>query len=228
MTPIFSLCHSTARLPDGWRKAEAAWFQKCDHPENVEYILGYDATAKEVPIFNGRWGHWGVVVNHDRQCAVDGWNATGRASTGKFLITVADDWFPCEHWDTELLKVIPNLDADYAVKVRTVTCADTNDDTLLLFSILTRSYYERLTTHHGHNGGFFYQCYMGMVADNDFTECVKSDGVLINATHLLFPHFHPAYGTAEMDDTYRWQQQSSRYETGYAIFEQRKANGFTK
>lgn len=219
--PLFSLCHTTARLPDGWKKAEQTWYERCDRPETVEYLLGWDSNqnAPEADLY--KWGSWKHVVNMARRCAVDGWNSTSRASTGKFLITVADDWFPCKHWDTEILKHIPDLDGQYVLDVNTG-----GNRGLLTFSMLTRSYYERLATDHGYTEGFFYPQYLGMVADDDFTACARMDGVVINAQRLFFQHFHPDYGTAPMDPTYQHQHRDQAFAVGNAVFARRQRQGF--
>lgn len=225
--PKFSLCHSTARVPAGWEKAAWAWREKCDHPEDVEYILGFDngAVAPEVyeqwvfPFENST-----IAVNTGRKCAVDGWNATGRKAQGQILITVADDWFPCEHWDTELLKAIPDANKEWCVQT------DTGGDAeILTFSILTRPYFERLTRDYGYDGGFFYggtpenPGYFGMYGDYEFTRLADRDRVILDATHLKFPHEHPHYTGQQMDEVHEWQHRPEAFEHGEAVFDRRAA-----
>src|ERR1039458_600447 len=85
--PLFSLCHATARIP-GWEDAARAWMENCDVQSRFEYILCTDAGSKTPDL----WPTFKHVINHGRKCAVDGWNAAAKASTGKFLITGADTW----------------------------------------------------------------------------------------------------------------------------------------
>lgn len=222
MTPLISLCHTTARLPEGWKKAMDLWFRRCDHPELIEYILGIDE-GEEFPDLEGS-GYLGlfprvaVVVNRGRKCAVDGWNATAMQATGQLLITVADDWYPCEHWDTELLRLIPNLDGEYVVKVETG-----GDSELLTFSIVTRVYFDRLTREYGYQGGFFYPEYISMYADNEFTDLAQRDRVILDGTNLTFEHDHPLYTGAEMDDIHKRQHRPEAFEVGEAVYERRRA-----
>lgn len=226
MTPTISLCHATARLPEGWKKAADLWYSRADHPEQIEYILGVDEglvkgllrrLLGEVP----RFGSKHIVENSGRKCAVDGWNATARYASGKLLITVADDWYPCEHWDTELLKLIPDLDAEHVIKVSTG-----GDEHLLTFSILTRAYFNRLTKEYGYQGGFFYREYVGMYADNEFTDLVERDNqrtpLLIDATHLLFQHDHPLYTGKAMDEIHQRQHRSEAFEIGEGVYNRRR------
>lgn len=255
--PIFSLCHSTARLPDGWQKAHDLWLSRCDHPEGVEYVITFDKGREDealppmqnffnefvvdsittAPTRAQAWAHVRCAINEGRSSAVDGWNCAAQASTGQFLITVADDWEPCEHWDTELIFALtehhqkllkrglqlaagdegakdlnPNpLDCEYVVDVR-AQASDTSEGVcspVMMFSLMTRPYYKRY-------GRIFHPDYLGMYADNDFTEQAKADGVIVDARHLLFPHSHPAYGTAKNDDTYQWQHREEAWAAGKA------------
>lgn len=211
--PTFSLCHASARLPDGWVPAALAWCNNADHPETVEHVVVTDE-----PLIAPRAIFMQTLfrVNTGRRCAVDAWNKAADLSAGKVLITVADDWFPCLHWDTELLTVIPDLDGEYVVEVDTG-----GNPGLLTFSMLTRKYYERY-------GYIFYPEYLGMLADDDFTAVARRDGVVIDARHLFFQHKHPAYGTAEMDAVYEHQHRPIAFEVGERVFKRRQQEGFTK
>lgn len=215
--PTFSLCHTTARLPDGWKASAQAWFDAADHPELIEHILCWDAgeTAVDLSALSPFPNAKGVI-NSERKCAVDGWNAAARASSGKSIISLSDDLFPCPHWDTEILNCIPSLDGEHVLEVSTG-----GDEDVLTFSMLTRAYLERLTRDYGYEGGLFYKEYLGMYGDTDFTRCARRDGVVIDATHLKFNHKHPVYGTAQWDDTYRHQQRPEAYAHGREVYDRR-------
>lgn len=232
MKPLFSLCHTTARLPDGYQNAARVWFERCDYPENVEYILSVDAgpwrSTKPDTLSLPAFATHMIVINHGRKCAVDGWNATARAANGSILITVADDWTPCEHWDTEILRVLDSLPG--AHEGQWVLNVDTGGDAeILTFSILTRAYFDRLTKEFGYNGGFFYdgtsdgkEAYTGMYADNEFTDLANRDGVIVDARHLKFPHDHPLYTGQEMDDVHKWQHRQEAFEIGERVYDRRR------
>lgn len=220
---IYSLCHTTARLPDGWKKAAQAFFDKCDHPETVEYILSVDqgSTLPEVETLP-RFGSARVIVNYGRKCTVDGWNTAANASNGLFLINVADDLFPCEHWDTRILEALPkkedgspDLERDVALDVATG-----GDSPLMPFSMLTRSFMNRLRKDYGYDG-FFFPEYVSVYSDTEFTQLARALGVVINAKHLAFEHAHPIFGKAEMDDVYRHVNDQELYRTGRALYDQR-------
>jgi hypothetical protein len=161
-----------------------------------------------------------LVVNRGRQCAVDAWNATGKASTGKFLITVADDLYPPPHWDTELLKVIPDLEGEYVIEVKSGTSpADDEWMRCMLHSFMTRKYYERI-------GNFFYPEYFGMYADCDFGDMARLHGVVIDARHLTFQHRHWIGTRVPFDEIYARQNAQSKYDHGMSIIGGRRASGF--
>jgi hypothetical protein len=223
--PTFSLIHTTRRLPHGWIPAYFAWLAGCVRPQDVEYILAVDVkdsdkvanSARTAPIFRlTPWGYEQSVLNFGRTCAVDGWNAAARASTGRFLITVADDLYPCPQWDEQIRALVPDmnleavLDVNYGPEATPGFC---------YFSFVTRARYERL-------GYVFYPEYWGMIADNDFTEHAQQDGVIVNARHLLFPHLHYTYGLSKEDETYRWQQRPEAYAIGEEIIRRRRLANF--
>ena len=222
---LFSLCHTTARLPDGWRAAAQAWFDNCDHPENVEHVLTWDLDGERGPGGPNIFPNTRIGVNDKRKTAVDGWNLAAKLSSGKFIISLADDWFPCPHWDTKLYEIIaalPNgFDGDYVLDVDTA-----GNDHLLTFSMLTRSYLMRYS---GGEGWLFYPEYTGMYADNDFTDSARLDKVIVNARHLRFEHRHPNYfQEVEPDEVHLWQGRPEAFRIGAKVYKKRcAAKGLT-
>jgi hypothetical protein len=211
--PLFSLCHPTLRFPDGWRKACQEWYDLADNPEDCEYILCTEQTV-ELQRSNVPWKHFKKISNHNRHTAVTAFNTAGAVATGKVLITLADDWFPTPHWDTELLKLLPDLSAEAAVWVSTG-----GDNSIMTFNIVTRAYYERYNR-------MFYPEYWGMYADNDFTDVARRDGVIVDAKHLMFPHRHPLYGQGTWDGAYAYHNSSESYQHGAEVYAWRKAHNF--
>jgi hypothetical protein len=212
----FSLVHATARVKkQRWKPAHDAWMEKADNPQDIEYILAIDTADWSLRPQEYGWFH--VVENTGPDNAATAWNVAAAHSTGKFIIQVADDFFPPPHWDTELLNVIPDLDGEYVVEVSTGTPSD--ERRLLINSFLTRPYYERI-------GNLFYPEYEGMMADDDFSEMARRDGVIVDARHLVFTHLHPAWGTAPLDTIYQRQNAPARYERGAEILKRRRENNF--
>lgn len=224
--PLVSLCHSTNRLPTGWFEAVYRWLEACDHPETVEYVISFDKERARAFDFGAlscpaQFERLVIAVNHGPRSAVAGWNTTAQAATGKLLITVSDDYFPPEHWDTLLLKCIPDLDGEYVLDV------DNQDGAvgMLPFSFLTRAYMDRLIRERGY-AGFFYPRYFGMQGDTDFYHCAKLDDVIINARHIKFRHLNPEKGDVPWDSTYEWQRREEAQEVGRRVFAEREKGGF--
>jgi hypothetical protein len=226
--PLFSLLHPTAR-PDGWRGAMDAWYERCDNPGQVEYVLCRDE-GRDDAAWNrqgdwsfGLWQKWHpfkFVVNEGRRCAVDAWNAAAKASTGEILITVADDYFPSEYWDAQIMEtVIAPLSKNWTPGClkEFVLDVDNGDgsDWLLPFSFISRAYYERL-------GCLFWPEYYGLGADNDFTERARRDDVVIPARHIKFSH--PQFPAD--DPIYQWQHRAEAEEAYRRVFSKREAQGF--
>jgi hypothetical protein len=223
--PLFSLCHATRRFP-GWRACARIWYERCDEPAAVQYCLGVDRKDDRTQTFLPFPKFMECGIYFDRRDSVPdsagkAWNAAVRASRGEFIITVGDDLFPPPHWDTEIKKAIPDFSKE------AVLAPDLSGDYgIITFCFLTRPYLERLTRDHGYDDGAWYPEYYGMRADDDFTACARLDGVVVEAPWLKFEHRHPTYGTAEWDDTYRWQHREEAFELGDRVLTRRSAEGF--
>lgn len=212
--PLFSICHTTAR-PNAWRNSYEAWRRNCDSWQDVEYVLCVDE----------RWGFpkdfhepgITVVWNGKRKCCVDGFNIAAAASTGHVLLVNSDDFFPSEHWDTELKKVIPDLESEYVIEVSTHAGAD--QARIMTFQILTRARYERV-------GYLFYPGYESMCCDIEFTERARMDGVVIDARHIVIEHRHYTMGGLPRDAVYAHENRPEAYRLGWAVLEARRAQEF--
>lgn len=223
---VFSLCHTTARLPDGWREAIQMWKDRADHPELVEHVLVMDEPILYQKIFeNTVYG-----VNDKRMCCVDGWNLAAKLSTGRFLINVADDLFPPEHWDTLLLQTLDSLSShgqhwtnkeialDVETGAPTWTAAGSG---LITFCFITRKYYERY-------GYLLYPEYISVYSDNDFTDQARRDDVVVDAKHIKFEHRHPIYNkNVKTDAVYEGQSSEEAWKVGREVYIKRsQSRGF--
>jgi hypothetical protein len=232
---LFSLCHTTAREPEVWSETIQMWKDRADHPELVEHVFVVDDPTwtflrlKMNPIFeNTTLGH-----NDKRKCCVDGWNKAAEISHGKFLINVADDLFPPEHWDTLLLRELNNLsgggkhdgfgthgqhwsEREVVLDVETGAPGWTAAGSgLLTFCFVTRKYYNRY-------GYLLYPGYLTVYSDNDFTDQARKDGVVVDARHLKFEHRHPIYDpNVKTDAVYENQSRSEAWEIGRKVYIER-------
>jgi hypothetical protein len=224
--PLFSLLHATARLPDGWRKAHDEWMAEADDTSAIQYVLCVDEqdTGKLPTDFCAPWeeGTEGIEVVYcptpnGPSGAAAAWNYAAKHATGKFLITVSDDWMPCKHWDTELKNVIPNFNGDYVVEISVGGDADSRR--LLPFSLLTKARYDRF-------GYIFHPDYYGVLADDEFTYVARRDNAVIDARHLFMPHQHFTTGHSKLDAIYERQNSGRAFAIGQEVFARRKAEGF--
>jgi hypothetical protein len=255
-TPRFSILHTSAR-PDKWRAVYDAWLAAADRPKDVEYVLVIDERWGFVPKgMKPQWDHWcvkffpdrrhfdQVIFNTGRRCYVEGVNLAARHATGDILIVVADDQFPCEHWDTEISEFFKNgasesvqdRDRNWPV-VEFVLWAPTGtpsefERNIIVMPIMSRALYEQW-------GYVMYPGYESMYSDNDLCEHAKAEGVLIEARHLpVFPHRHPLFNDkgewrkthevleAGYDAAYKEQNRAEAYAIGSALLHARRAHGF--
>jgi hypothetical protein len=231
--PTFSILHTSAR-PAQWRAVYDTWLDWADRPEDVEYVL----------VIDPRWGFqydgldlvqscWGlrtqdkIIVNTGRMCYVDGVNLAAAASTGRVLIVNADDQYPCEHWDSQLLNALDRatvkgkvgLEREVAIRISTGT-PNEHERRIMVAPILSRALYDRW-------GYVFYPEYESMFSDNDFCEHALQDGVIVEAQNLVFPHRHPSFDqSVKVDAAYQRQNRQEAYEAGAAILARRRASGF--
>jgi glycosyltransferase involved in cell wall biosynthesis len=200
---VISLVHATRGRVEQSTRARANWLAMARHPERIEHIFGIDADDESSTVlarFNS------VTVTSGGGC-VRAWNMAAAKSTGDIIVQLSDDWMPPRNWDVELES---RMDTSKA-QVLAVSDGVRNDD-LLCMAILTR---RRLIE----QGTLFHPDFLGVYSDNWFTHCAKRDGVIIEARDLVFEHQHPAFGKAEMDETYAKQNSEAAYAYGKRVFE---------
>lgn len=223
--PTFSICHASAR-PQAWQETWKAWILAADQPDKIEYVLAVDSRwgfSPQTPIFREHdklvW-----IPPIERKCAVVGWNAAAKASTGHVLILNSDDMRPPAHWDTELLARIPQMNAEFVLEVSAGKYADSRR--LMVLQILSRTRYQKL-------GYALYPEYDGLRSDVDFTLHAQHDGVVIDARAVKFVHDHPiergeSIEAINADPVYAWENRQEGYEIGRTILERRIKEGFTR
>jgi hypothetical protein len=204
----FSLIHATDRIPDGWCWAARQWRGRCDDPDQVEHIIVTQRPFVGTRIFDNT-----LFVSNPAAGSVPLWNAGAKFSNGNVLIGLADDLFPCEHWDSELLKVIPQLDEPYVLEVE-----HADNSNILSHIFETRAYYEAF-------GYMHHPDYVHLMADVEFGDVARTTGRLINARHLVFPH--------KKADQMGWAPEYERVRTNdfaiaQALYARRSMHGFPK
>ena len=217
----FSVIHPTARLTDEfaspwWIACDSA-LAGCDGPSDVEYILVVHHSRRPLASgFPSKFGRFMVVTNYARDCLVDQCNAGLLAASGEIQCWNQDDMRYPEHWDTEILKLIPDTSKAICVQART---DGSRKDLLTLPTIATRVLIEQI--------GLISSEYESMFSDDEWSIKVRKFGGLIPST-LYFQHLHPVNKTAEMDSVYALENREEAYKVGWETFQKRKALGFPR
>ena len=202
-----SLLHATRGRPAMAYKARATWLDRAADPDAVEHIFALDPDDETIgPFVTCRH-----VINH-RRGPVAAWNEAAKFSKGEILIQLSDDWDPPMHWDKLILDAIGDTS-----KPAVLAVSDGHrTDNLLCMAILNRARYEN-------QGHLFHPEFFSMFSDNLFTDRAYADGVVIDAKDIVIEHLHPAFGKAEMDETYARSNAPENYEAGLATYERLKA-----
>lgn len=229
--PRFSILHTSAR-PNAWRAVYDAWLAAADRPEDVEYVLVVDERWDfEKVAMTDSFSRIGrafdkLVWNTGRRCYVEGVNIAAKHATGDILIVVADDQFPCEHWDAAITyEVAPPeyrnpASSEFVLWASTGT-PDEFERRIIVMPIMSRALYERW-------GYVMYPGFESMYADNDLCEHARAEDVLIEAKHLpVFPHKHFLFTPGvELDAAYEAQNRPEAYTKGEALLQLRRNIGF--
>jgi len=221
--PKFSILHATKRLPNGWHQAFREWCDNATLDADFEYILAiHDSDKDKLPVemvmFEPRLH---VVVNNQRDSAIDNWNAAAEMATGDVLIIGADDFYPPAGWDEQLTNFIhaQNLFVEFMLRVSTGSPHTDLPGRNMPHPIMSRALYKRW-------GYVFPPMYESMYSDNDNTERAELEGVVWDALHIQFRHEAAVLGKAEKDAVYRKQNREEAYRQGAAMLEQRRAANF--
>jgi hypothetical protein len=204
--PIISLIHATRGRAFQASKTRQKWIRAADHPERIEHIFGLDFADHDSHVlrrFPSRY------QPQDKPGCVAAWNTAAEASTGNVIVQLSDDWEPTAGWDTAILQAIGDLDKP---AVLAISDGHRQDD-LLCMAIMTRARYKQ-------QNHMFHPEFFSMFSDNWFSHCAFRDGVVIDAReNIRFEHLHPAFGKAEMDETYARSNAAYHYQTGQGIMQ---------
>ena len=204
-----SLLHATRGRPAQASQARWQWMDKAKNPDAVEHIFALDVDDPE--------SH-GLRIHKHVWCAggggpVEGWNHAAKASAGKVLVQMSDDFEPPLHWDEMILDELGCLDEE---KILAVSDGNRKDD-LLCMAIITRKRYD------AQGGHMFHPEFFSMCSDNWFSDQAFASGCLVDARDsITFQHNHPAFGKAEMDETYARSNAKHHYVWGEGIYRRLK------
>jgi len=226
-----SIIHPTARIkprapfPLGWYGACLQWFDTCESPSDIEYLVvvhesrQFDFWWHNTGLMKERtqpWGNFRVVVNHGRDCIVDQCNTGTLAASGDILVHSMDDLIAPQGWDTAIQKAIPDSSQPVCLACK----PREREDLISIPSIGTRALHMAV--------GPLYPGYEGMFSDNDWSEMARRVGT-VKEVPLHFDHPHPlTNGKNQMDEIYEQQNRPESYAIGLKVFEERRAAGFPR
>lgn len=199
-----SLLHATRGRPAKAWRARMDWLRSASNPDAIEHIFAIDADDESsMPLVVAR-----CVVAGGHGGPVDAWNAAAKVSKGEVLVQLSDDFEPFQGWDAAILDAIGDTSKP---AVLAVGDGHRKDD-LLCMAILTRARYKD-------QKHLFHPEFFSMFSDNWFSHCAFRDGVVIDARDSIeFQHMHPAFGKAEMDETYARSNAAMNYQIGEGVF----------
>lgn len=201
-----SLLHATRGRPAHAYKARATWLDRAFDADAIEHIYALDHDDETIGPF--------VTCRHvinPRRGPVAAWNEAAKFSRGEILIQLSDDWDPPVHWDKLILRKFEGIDRPAVLAISD----GHRTDQLLCMAIINRNRYKQ-------QGYMFHPEFFSMFSDNLFTDRAYADGVVIDAPDIVIEHLHPAFGKAEMDETYARSNAPENYEAGLATYEQLK------
>lgn len=205
---ILSILHATRRAEQAVQ-AMYAWLSTAFNASAIEWIFAVDEDDSETI---ERLKGFRMVKSKVNGGPVAAWNEAAKASSGKIIVQMSDDWIPCGHWDAALVKKFD--DKIHEEAVLKISDGHRKDD-LMCMAILTRKYYDRY-------GYLFYPEYFSMYSDNEFSLQAKRDDVVIDGEDIIFRHYHPFFNPEKlMDEVYKRSNAPERYAHGKAILEKR-------
>jgi predicted O-methyltransferase YrrM len=204
-----SLIHATRGRCVKAAKERWKWLEKAKNPSAIEHIFGLDLDDEQAPV---------LAIHRHVFCRgnggpVEAWNTAAAQSRGEVLVQMSDDWEPPLHWDQIILDAIGDTSKP---AVLAISDGHRKDD-LLCMAIMTRARYNQ-------QGFMFHPEFFSMYSDDWFSRCAFRDGVVIDARdRIVFEHIHPAFGKAELDETYARSNNSAHYARGKAALDRLQA-----
>lgn len=215
---VISLLHPSRGRPHKALKTASEWIQKAEC--ETDYILSVDLDDSflddyQITGLRGDIAGRSTKLKNSNKSVVEATNNAAKVATGNILVYLSDDFKCPDNWGNLILKEFEGVTEPMLLKVD--DCLQKFDVPVLTIPIMNRALYEKL-------GYFWHPGYKSMFVDEDLYWTARKLNALKCASHLKFPHEHPANGKAENDETYK--RSALNWDQGKAMFSQRKALGF--
>ncbi len=208
-TPVITLCHATRQRTPRALACRKMWLEAASDPGRVEHIFAIDSDDAESA--EALKACTLQVVQTPGLGCVGAWNTAADHSAGDILVQLSDDWLPIPGWDRLFAGRFPSLKKPGVLRI---SDGHRTDD-LLCMAIMTRARVRQ-------TGWFQPPAYTGVYSDDELSFRAYEDGVVIEARDIVLVHEHPHHDPSiEMDETYRRQNDDSRYASARKIFLER-------
>ena len=168
---MISLLHATAQ-PETCEETAFKWFERADYPSYVEHVIAYEHDAFTTPP-NTKFLYNRIEPTFGKS-PVSGWNRAAEIAYGKIMVMMADDLYPCDHWDSQIVEAIPDENVE---AVLWVTMLDDSGKDLwpdiITHPVVTKAYLDRY-------GYFLHPAYCARFSDLEFSDKTKQDGVVVD------------------------------------------------
>ena len=212
---MISLLHGTTR-PERWHEICQAWYDTCDYPKNVEYVLVYDKFPYDFNI-DMPFENKTILANYGRACVVDAYNKAADSSMGEFLFYIADDFWPRPHWDT----ILDGLLTKSPMSNEAVYWVGTGEGANAInHPLFTRAYFNRY-------GYYLWPEYLDLFSDTEFDSVARRDGVIVDIRDRIhFDHRQAGLATAKYAHDEVNLTMLSRWHIQEELYLRRKAANF--
>lgn len=211
---IISLIHPSRGRPEKARETREYWKEQSSGYIQIQHIASLDYSDPLAGKYT--FGEGSIIVHGDNDCVVAATNRAALLADGDILVYLSDDFKCPKNWDLSISQQFESLVIPGLLKVD--DCLQPFDKDVLTIPIMNKALYKRL-------GYFWNPIYKSMFVDQDLYWVCANSNWLIFARHLKFPHEHYSVGKAANDRTYR--ESEKHWDSGKAIYQQRKREGFS-
>jgi len=210
---IFSVCHPTYLRPEQAAAVRELYLSAASNPMGIEYIFGiHHDDEKSLALLSG-YRH---TITDKEGCCPNTLEPL-KASTGKFIMVIADDLFPSPGWDEQIIATLRDQDKWDEKKIVLNFADDLRSrgrgGEHLCHGFMTRPWLEEMLKDPWPGTGIY--------SDNEFTHRARKAGVIIDAPNVFFEHRHFTTGKMPCDATYQDQNKPENYKEGRRLFDER-------
>ena len=196
------------------------WLHRSSGLHKIEHILSVDSDDTQLNWYVALFASSPrtTILISPNENVVQATNIAAKESTGDLLMYMSDDFMCPYNWDRSLIEVYEkNREYGYPCLIKVDDGLQKFDVPVLTIPIMDRCLYEAL-------GYFWRPEYASMFVDEDLFQTCKKHNWIVNAPELVFEHQHCSVGKAVRDETYI--RSEANWDSGKAIYERRKAEGF--